>query len=217
MIRSALVLMVCTALLIPACSDSDDPKPGPVTPTLSYENLTEKEHVIANLVTSYLERDITGYERILDEDNFTFFFSTGDVVRGLPADGWSKTEDLLATANLLDPNSTAPNRITNIDLYVAQENLTWIPTRPDTLLFPGETWYTTTTLYSFIFQTAHDFTYPSTPGSRAQFVVRNAGTDPAPQWRLVQWMDLGDSGRIRGTSNAVEEATWGRVKSLYTP
>jgi len=188
MIRSVLVLMLCTALLIPACSDPENPKPGPVipTPTASYENLTEREHVLANLVSSYVWRNATEYERLLDPDKYTFFFNTGDVGGQIPAQ-WGLVEDLLATQNLLDPNYSGAKRVISIDLALIYTTLQWVPFPGD----GGETWWAVTVLYSFSIKTADDFTYLSTPGAQAQFVVRDVGTAEAPQWRLVQWHDIG--------------------------
>jgi len=205
--------MVCTALLIPACSDSDDPKPGPVTPipTSPYENLIEKEHVLTNLVNSYIWRNATEYERLLDKEKYTFFFSTGDVGGQIPAQ-WGLVEDLLATQNLLDPNYSGAKRVISIDLALIYDTQQWVPFQGD----GGEIWWAVTVLYSFNIKTADDFTYLSDQGTRAQFIVRNVGTTEAPQWRLVQWMDLGSSRKIQRTATVVEDTSWGRVKALYT-
>jgi hypothetical protein len=191
MYRSTLIFLMCAALLVPGCSDPENtPTPlGPGGGTPTYENLTQKVHVINNLVTSYRMRDIDEYKRILDADHYLFFFSDGDVSNGLPADGWDRTQDELATTNLLDPNSTEPNRIIAIDLDVAMTNLIWVPVAADTPL--AETWQTTTTNYSFTFKTASDISYITSGSPRTQFTVRNIGTDTAPQWRLVRWRDLG--------------------------
>lgn len=172
-----------------------DPKEPPVPPTvpppaLEFQDLTEKEHVLNNLVASYLQRDILEYKRILDLDYYQFFFSDGDVSNGLPSEGWDKTQDERATTNLLNRSSNAPNRIISIDLNVDQTNLGWVELAADPPL--TEKWWSVTTNYSFTFKTANDISYITSGSPRTQFIVRNAGTDEDPQWRLVRWRDLGD-------------------------
>jgi len=215
-IRATMILLACVVMLVTACSDPESPKPPPIAPDPgpTFANLTEKDHVLNNLVVSYLKRDINEYKRILDVDYYQFFFSDGDVSNGLPLEGWDKTQDELATANLLNRNSSAPNRIIAIDLVVAQENLIWVDVAADAPL--TETWWTVTTNYSFTFKTANDISYITSGSPRVQFIVRNIGTDVAPQWRLVRWRDLGDTYLIRVAAAAVEETTWGRVKALYS-
>jgi len=172
-----------------------DPKEPPAPPTIPPKqveimDLTEKDHVLNNLVASYILRDINEYKRILDADYYQFFFSDGDVSNGLPSEGWDKTQDELATTNLLNKNSSANNRIISIDLEVAQANLIWVELAADPPL--TESWWSVTTNYRFTFKTANDISYITSGSPRAQFIVRNAGTDEDPQWRLVNWRDLGD-------------------------
>jgi len=197
MIRATIILLACAVMLVTACSDPENPRPTPLVPVLppTFANLTEKEHVLQNLVASYVQRDINEYKRILDADYYQFFFSDGDVSNGLPAEGWDKTQDELATTNLLNRNSSASNRIIAIDLAVAQENLIWVDIEADPPL--AETWWMVTTNYSFTFKTASDISYITSGSPRAQFTVRNIGTDAAPQWRLVRWRDLGDGSMLR--------------------
>jgi hypothetical protein len=53
-----------------------------------------------------------------------------------------------------------------------------------------ETWYTTTVFYDFEFDVEPDTQYINNPGAKGQFTVRNAGTDSAPKWRLVEFREL---------------------------
>ena len=171
-----------------------DPKEPPVSttpsPPIEFQDLTEKEHVLNNLVASYLQRDINEYRRILDLDYYQFFFSDGDVSKGLPSEGWDKTQDEGATTNLLNRSSSAPNRIISIDLSVQRSNLIWVELAADPPL--TETWWSVTTNYSFTFKTANDISYITSGSPRTQFIVRNIGTDEDQQWRLVRWRDLAD-------------------------
>jgi hypothetical protein len=164
--------------------DRYNPPPG------VFADLSAREDVIQNLVASYLWRNADEYTRILDADHYRFFFSDGDISNGLPPGGWDKTQDELATTNLLNRNSSSPNRIIAIDLHIEQENLVWVDVAADPPL--TETWSTVTTNYSFTFKTANDISYFTSGSPRAQFTVRNIGTDVAPQWRLVRWQDLAD-------------------------
>lgn len=174
-----------------------DPKPPekqetPPPQTYEFKDLTQKDHVLNNLVAAYVQRDILEYRRIIDPALYQFFFSDGDVSNGLPADGWDKTQDDAATANLLNRNNPNPNRVLSITLDVAQKNLVWIETAADPPL--NETWWSVTTTYSFQIRTANDFTYLTNGSPQAQFIVRNVGTDTDPQWRLVRWRDIGNTG-----------------------
>ncbi len=188
--------LLATATLVASLSACLlDPKEPPAPPTkpppiIEFQDLTEKAHVLNNLVASYLQRDINEYKRILDLDYYQFFFSDGDVTNGLPSEGWDKTQDELATTNLLNRSSSAPNRIITIDLNVERSNLIWVELAADPPL--TETWWSVTTNYSFTFKTANDISYITSGSPRAQFIVRDAGTVDDPQWRLVRWRDLGD-------------------------
>jgi hypothetical protein len=187
-----LAAVVLVASLNACLLDPKEPPKPPETPrkVVEPEDLTEKWHVLNNLVASYLLRDITEYQRILDPDYYQFFFSQGDVNNGLPAEGWDITQDVPATTNLLDSGNPNPNRIISIDLDVNMSNLAWIEIAADPTL-PDETWWQVNTTYSFTFRTFNDISYITQGSPQVQFVVRNIGTEAEPQWRLVRWFDLG--------------------------
>jgi hypothetical protein len=87
-----------------------------------------------------------------------------------------------------------------------------------TEVFPpgGETWYMTTVFYEFKFDMEPDHTYISVPGARARFTVRNAGTEDAPLWKLVEMRDLGADGLFSTVaSGGTEATTWGAIKAVY--
>lgn len=210
---TATVAMLACAVLV-SCNDPEIPKPGTEAPPTPPPPLSKKEYVLNNLVVAYLQRDIDNYKRLLDEDYYRFYFSQGDVSNGLPMDGWSRAQDEAATTNLLNRNNPAPNRIVSIDLSVNMSNLDWKEVDAD-FASPDSTWMSVTTNYSFSMRAANDFTYITTGTPRAQFIVRNIGTDTDPQWRLVRWYDLGDMGYATASAAAVETKTWGGVKALY--
>jgi hypothetical protein len=209
---AATVTLLACAMLV-SCNDPEAPAPTPPKKDPVFNDLSQKEHVVQNLVGAYLTRDNEEYERVLDPE-FRFYFSDGDVSDGLPEEGWSRTQDLASTANLLDPDNPEPNRIVSIDLDVNSENLVWQAVA-DTLL--ADTLLATNTTYSFAFRTANDISYITYGAPQVQFFVRNVGTDAAPQWRLVRWHDVGLLERVgAGASALVEETNWGRVKALYS-
>ncbi|HEX6789977.1 MAG TPA: hypothetical protein VF247_01585, partial [Candidatus Krumholzibacteria bacterium] len=83
-----------------------------------------------------------------------------------------------------------------------------------------ETWYTATLLYDFaitvdIPNTEEDLTYQTSYGSKAEFIVRNAGTVDAPKWTLVEMRDLGATRALASATARTKSTTWGQVKALY--
>ena len=210
-----LAALMAGALLFLACEGEEvvggcDPCPPGGKRFLS---LTEREHVLNNLELSYNERVVGQVDTLLD-DNFTFFFSPGDVGGNIPAD-WGRAEELGATSLLFDPGLNDPSyptcRSIRMDLHF-ESGVTWDDTIPPA--FPTETWYTTTVYYEFTFEMNPDMTYIAVPGSQAQLTVRNAGTDDAAHWRLVEWRDVA-SNSVMLQRAGTERSTWGQVKALY--
>jgi hypothetical protein len=169
-----------------------------------FKNLTEKADVLDNFERAHNERDTSHYDALLD-DNFTFFYTEADVGgAGTPVQ-WGRTDDITATHGLFAAAST-------IDMDVVREGgVTWIEVNPG-----SETWYSTTVYYTFVIHIG-DTTYLTNAGTKMQFTIRNAGTDMAPQWRLVQLRDLGGpSLQAQATSAAeTQPTTYGQVKSLF--
>jgi hypothetical protein len=188
------VLLVAMVATTASCIfDPDPPGDVPPPPSQKFQNLTEKWHVLNNIELAYTKRNIQKYDQLLDE-NFTFFLSTGDVGNDLPAQ-WDRTVEITANTNLFvaDPPGELP-RCKDIEMDVQWEDsegqpiLAWIEiTTPG-----GEKWYTTTVFYDFRFEVEPDMTYINNGGAKAQFTIRNAGTEDAPVWKLVEFRDLGD-------------------------
>ena len=188
------VLLVATVATTASCIfDPDPPGEVPPPPSQKFQNLSEKWHVLNNIELAYTKRRIDKYDELLD-GTFTFFLSTGDVGGGLPAQ-WDRSEEVTTNTNLFaqDPPGDLP-RCKDIDMNVQWENndgepnVAWIEiTTPG-----GEKWYTTTVFYDFQIDVEPDMTYINNPGAKAQFTIRNAGTDEAPLWKLVEFRDLGD-------------------------
>jgi hypothetical protein len=204
------------AMLALAC---DDPEGPIIIPPPEDPPLTTRTAVLHNLELAYNRRNITKLDELLDE-NFTFFLSEGDVHNGLPPH-WTRETELQASTHLFSRNrdTEVPPRwplCKSIDMDVQWEdgNLEWVEKIPDTA--PDEVWYTATVFYDFLIEVEPDTRFLPISGAESQFIVRNVGTDDGPQWRLVEWHDLG-SGILAAAraSAATEETTWGKVKALY--
>jgi hypothetical protein len=211
MAKVLFLALVGTFVLV--CSDDDNP----VTEHDGfphYKNLTQREHVLNNLEHSYNERVVTRFDELLD-DNFTFFFSPGDVGGDIPQQ-WGRLQELRVTARLFDPALDQPPyptcRSIRVDIKF-EEGVDWVTVIPED--YPGELWYTTTLEYEFTFEMDPEMTYIAAPGSQAQFTVRNAGTGDAPQWRLVEWRDLAANSVALQSAASTDRTTWGGVKALY--
>jgi hypothetical protein len=224
MMKSLLaLLLLCIGLAIFAaceeeptsvcidCCEGDCPVPG-------FANLSERWHVLNNIEWAYTKRYLQRYDEVLDDD-FVFFLSAGDVGGGLP-DSWDRSTEVQANQNLFSTaQPPAPlKRCLGIRMNIQWENskgepdLAWIELTP-----PGssETWYTTTANYDFNIDVEGDLTYINNPGATMEFTVRNAGTEDAPLWRLVQMRDLGSERRVAGSSAITEQKTWSGVKAMY--
>lgn len=208
------VMLLASLALMPACED-DPAQPAGDPGTQGRLPLTTREAVLNNIEYAYDNRNTSAFDELLDP-NFTFFFSDGDVGGGLPVQ-WPRTDELGATNDLFVSN-TEPVPIgpecKAIFIDLALENLQWDEVTPEG--YPGEVGYTALINYDFTFKMAPDDTYNSEPGAKAEFTVRNAGTENDPHWQLVEWRDLGNSRRARSrTAASTQESTWGGIKALY--
>jgi hypothetical protein len=210
LLRVCVLMVAMTALFAVACDDPESPPPGEPGP--SFQNLTERSHVLNNLQAAYNTRSLTKYQELLDA-NFTFFLAPGDVGGGMP-EQWGRTDEVSIHTALFNPNYGGPApRCTKIIMDVVfEDGLTWTAVTPASA--PTETWYTTTVFYDFGFDMEPDTHYSNGPGAKVVFTVRNAGTDDYPHWQLVEMRDLGDLSLRAGTS-LTETSSWGQVKALY--
>jgi len=193
-----ILLISMAMLIVSTASCIFDPKSDNkectdcVDRTLQRENLTQKWHVLNNIVVAYNKRDISIYDELLD-DNFTFFLSPGDVGGTIP-DQWGRADEILYNSRLFDPNYSGAHRCKTIemDLTIPDDKTTisWVKITPASA--PDETWYMTTVFYRFRFDTEPDTQYESVAGAKGEFTVRDAGTAEKPQWRLVEFRDLAE-------------------------
>ena len=187
-----LVIALACALLVAACDD-DPTRPPTSGGGIKNENLTQRWHVLNNIEYAYKTRRIDIYDELLNSD-FVFFFSPGDVNGGAP-ETFNRAEEKDATGRLFasnqqsEPPADPVCRTIRLDLIFEADDLQWVEVQPEA--FPGETWYSTTVFYTFTFEMEPNTTYIAQNGAKAQFTVRNTGTDQDPHWELVEFRDLG--------------------------
>ena len=200
MLKRSLLLCGLAVISLSSCifDPKEDKECTDCNPPVVYErlDLTQKWHVLNNILYTYYNRTNgpDAYSELLD-DNFVFFFAPGDVGGGLP-EQWPRTDEVTTTTRLLESNDGTPVgpecRDIRLTLNYNADTMTWLEVIPEH--FPGETWYTTTVFYTFTFEMAPDQTYIAVPGAKAQFTVRNVGSDTTPSWKLVEFRDLAVSG-----------------------
>jgi hypothetical protein len=213
-----LLVLSCflAAAALIACGEEGDIH-QPRTPRApEFQDLSETWHVLNNIELAYTKRRIEKYEQLLDE-NFTFYLANGDVGNGVPA-SWDRGLEIMAHMHLFasDPPGDLP-RCKDIDVDIMWEdndgkpNVVWV----EVVTPSDETWYMTTVFYDFTFDVEPDLIFIPRPGSKASFTVRNAGTEEAPQWRLVEMRDLGGSSSASAAAASTEQATFGKMKAMY--
>ena len=217
-----LTLVLVGLITFAGCSESDDPVLAPAPPRSpdppTFQDLSEKAHVIDNLVLAYNQRVPEEVDSLLDT-GFTFLFSSADVSSyGFPS-SWNRADEMIASTAILGDGVTGPDSIVSIDLAIPYDTLHW-----DTSPFHGpggiDTLYVTTLHYSYVFTTAGHTSYITSGSNEAIFAVWNTGTRDEPSWRLVRWDDLGSTARSAGdteNSSAIEVVSWGWVKERYHP
>ena len=142
------------------------------------KDLSHKTDVLNNIEYAYNKRDMTTYDELLD-NNFTFFYTEGDVGgAGTPVQ-WGRPDEVTTTSGLLAGAD-------KIDMNIEWENgVQWGEQISGT-----ETWYYTTVFYHFTIKIGNT-TYIPNSGAKAQFTVRNDGTAEKPKYKLVEFRDLG--------------------------
>lgn len=187
----------------------------PCPPQSGFRNLTTRNAVLNNIEVAYERRRLDKYDELLDP-NFMFFLSGADVGGGLPRQ-WGRADEIMANTNLFSQTPPAEYpRCKRIQMDVQwEQGLAWTEVVPQSA--PDETWYATTVYYDFKIDIEPDMTYLNNLGAKAQFTVRNAGTEDAPHWQLVEMRDLSDDslGAGLGAAASTEPTTWGSIKAIY--
>ena len=187
MLKRSLLLGLA-ALMVAALSscifDPGSKPPDPKKPPVVYvkKDLSNKSDVLNNIEFAYNKTNMDAYNELLD-DNFTFFYTEADAGGTVPVQ-WGRPDEITTTSGLL---AAADKMDMSIDWKDANGNSTvqWLQQISGT-----ETWYYTTVYYHFTIKIGNT-TYVPNQGAKAQFTVRNAGTDEKPKWKLVEFRDLG--------------------------
>jgi hypothetical protein len=179
------ILIGCMAVLVAAVSSCifDAPEKiggDPPKPPKELLPLISRTAVLNNIEYAYEKRDITPYDALLNDD-FTFFYTDGDVGGGTPVQ-WPRADEVSSNTGLFAAASSI-----SMDIKW-EDGVAWTEITPASA--PTEKWYTTTVFYDFTIKVG-DTTYVPDTGSKAQFTVRNAGTEAEPHWQLVEFRDLG--------------------------
>ena len=199
-------LLVATSGVMACGGGPDDPAP----PLPKVPERSTPGGVLTKIESAYNKRRIDWYNGVLDQ-NFTFYLAPGDVVGNMP-DSWNRADEIDLNTRLFDRNyTTLPCQSIYMDIRL-EDGLSWVELTPESA--PTETWYQITLYYDFKFDISPNTFIPNT-GSKAVFTVRNAGTDEAPHWQLVEMRDLGGDPLINATAAGTEPTTWGGVKVMY--
>jgi hypothetical protein len=197
-------LGVAAALMI-ACGDDDPVTTGKDCPSCA-QPLTQKKNVLTNIELAYNYRRTDVYDSLLD-NNFAFSYTDGDFGGGGTLVQWGRDEETSIHDRIFNDSSVASFSL-NLDL----DAVTWAES--PSLGAPAETWYATTVFYNYTFKRG-DTTYIPLAGSKVMFTVRNAGTDAAPHWQLVDMKDLGGPTVEMSSAGLTEANSWGQIKALY--
>lgn len=218
-----VAIILSIAAVIPlACGDDDPAKPPTPVDYCPLGGCNNRQNVLQHLELAYNNRAITEYNKILDP-NFTMYFSSADVLAGKTPEQWGRQDEISASRNLFDRAYTDTNpsdgiqpRCEGIHMDVKWEDgVQWQEIEPASA--PDEKWYTATVFYQFQFDIEGDVHLINNQSAKAQFTVRNAGTESQPQWRLVEMRDLNSSSNSSASSSSTEQSTWGQIKTLYRP
>ena len=194
------MLLAVATFSLSCVYDSTPPK----TPAPVFKDLSQKGHVLNNFEVAHNKRDNNHYDALLD-DNFTLYYTEGDVVGGSSQVQWGRSDDVALTSSLFAS-------VDKLSFDLSDPNGAWTETPA-----PGglENWYAATVFYDFTIKMG-DTTYIPNAGAKMQVTVRNAGTEAKPQWKLVELHDLGGSSFLKVTQMArTKPTTYGEVKALF--
>ena len=191
--KNLAIILLLSLAFVSGCGD--DPVTPPPDDSPKLLALTSRVAVLNNIEVAWNTRNAAVYDDLLG-DNFTFYFAPGDVGGEIP-EQWDRGSEM-RSANCLFTSKGGPPidcpqgpQCQSIHMDLQYDNVQWDPVIPDQ--FPDETWYATTVPYTFTFEMVPDQTYTNEGNAKAQFTVRNVGTETAPHWQLVEFRDLGNT------------------------
>jgi hypothetical protein len=204
-------MMALAALALVSCEDDPQRPTGPI-PTLP--EAIAREDVLTLLQSACNDRHVTLYSKVLDAD-FTFYFAPGDVGGRVPPD-WGRAEEMDAVGRMFkDSGSPGYPRVTSLSMDIDFETtIQWVEVIPAS--GAQESWFSATCFYDMVMAVSTGDDYITVPGTKAQFTVRNAGTEAEPKWRLVEMRDLGaPTPAPLAAAASTEKVTWGGAKALF--
>ncbi len=185
-----LVLIIAAVGLVSSCIlDPKEKPPDPTTPpTRTYQDLTERDHVLNNLELAFNEKNKVGYYDLLDPD-FIFFFSQADYNSSedpTPVQ-WGIAEEQESARNLFEGGGGDPAGPVDLKLIYAEDN--WTAIDPDDpVKYPDQTWYLKTVEYNLSVTTVGGTTYNGI-GLKAAFIIRQIERDGKQIWQIMRWRD----------------------------
>ncbi|MEZ4649583.1 MAG: hypothetical protein R3E97_12530 [Candidatus Eisenbacteria bacterium] len=213
--RPGLSLLFCLSILVglsvAGCDDdsvSPDPVESPYLPATSAENL------LANLITAMEAKDSAEYEKLFDEEAFTFRFDPVDV---------EGDDDLPEYWNFGAEAQWSRNAFTSNDVFriglafmigpledVTEEDgegvdLSWKKVLVTSVNFEMESRNPADPTDNVVFLVQ---------GDRALFffsIDDDHTIGGEPTWKIVEWRDI----RIDSRPTSVIESTIGRIKHVY--
>jgi hypothetical protein len=187
-----LVLIIAAVGLVSSCILDPKEKPPDVTtpPTRTYQDLTQRDHVLNNLEVAYNDRDITHYDELLDSA-FVFFFSPADYNDpDNPTDvSWDRAKEIRSATNIFSRQGADP--VVALDLRLSYVADNWTAIEPDDPVnYPDQMWYYKTVVYNLSVETEKGTTYKGID-LKAAFIVRQVErkSDGKQIWQIMRWRD----------------------------
>jgi len=187
-----LVLIIAAVGLVSSCILDPKEKPPDDTtpPTRTYQDLTERDHVLNNLELAYNEKKIDRYEELLDSA-FVFYFSPADYNDpDNPTDvSWDRGEERRSANNIF--SGAGSNPVEALDLRLSYPDENWTAIDPDDLVnYPDQTWYYKSVVYNLSVETQNGTTYKGID-LKAAFIIRQVvrKSDGKQIWQIMRWRD----------------------------
>lgn len=170
--------------------------------------------MLFNLQRSYNERNVTEYDRLLNE-GFQFCFSDFDVrYRDAPT-CWGRVTEVLFTDLFLYSTSYEPGGVISIELKLAYADTNWTA-QPAPPSHEGETWYRQTVGYDLRVTTASNWKFRAV--QNIEITIR--WEEALGHWRIVRMRDGAAPGAAPGTpgrrsAGGIAPTYWGTLKIGY--
>jgi hypothetical protein len=207
--------VLCAAVLFALACGDDTTEPKKCQ-DCEWPDPNTRANVLQTIELSYNKRNIQRYAAILDDD-FIMYFASADVAAGKTPTQWGRQEEIDAARHMFDPAYDDPDqsspRVLKLFLDVQWEDgVVWQEVHPESA--PEETWYAGTVYYNIQLDVEPDNHLINSSGTKAQFTLRNAGTNETPRWQVVEMRDLSNVS-VPAQSNGPLGLTWGQIKVMF--